>query len=78
MSFTIDSQNQNRMSLLDIQIIREDEAFTTSVYHKPTFSVEFIHILTPFYHLPIPFVLPTKSLTNSFEFGQVRLNYTMN
>ena len=78
MSFTIDSQNQNRMSLLDIQIIREDEAFTTSVYHKPTFSVEFIHILTPFYHLPISFVLPTKSLTNSFEFGQVRLNYTMN
>ena len=78
MSFTFDSQNQNRMSLLDIQIIREDEAFTTSVYHKPTFSVEFIHILTPFYHLLIPFVLPTKSLTNSFEFGQVRLNYTMN
>ena len=29
---------QNRMSFLDVQIIGEDKRFTTSFYHKPTFS----------------------------------------
>ena len=38
MSFTIESEKQNRMSFLDAQIICEDKTFTTSVYHKPTFS----------------------------------------
>ena len=32
MSFTIESEKQNRMSFLDVQIIREDKTFTTSVY----------------------------------------------
>ena len=38
MSFTIKSEKQNRISFLDVQIIREDKTFTTSVFHKPTFS----------------------------------------
>ena len=38
MSFTIESEKQNRMSFLDAQIICEDKIFTTSVYHKRTFS----------------------------------------
>ena len=38
MSFTIESEKQSRMSFLDIQVIRDDKAFTTSVYRKPTFS----------------------------------------
>ena len=37
-SFAIEPEKQNRMSFLDVQIIREDKAFTTSVYCKPTFS----------------------------------------
>ena len=37
MSFTIESEKQNRMSFLDIAIICEDKTFTTSVYRKPTF-----------------------------------------
>ena len=37
-SFTIEREKQNRMSFLDIAIIREDKTFTTSVYRKPTFS----------------------------------------
>ena len=38
MSFTIEREEQNRMSFLDVKIIREDKTFTTSVYRKPTFS----------------------------------------
>ena len=38
MSFTIESEKQNRISFLDVQISREDKTFTTSVYRKPTFS----------------------------------------
>ena len=38
MSFTIESEKQNRMSFLDAQIICEDKTFTTSVYHKPISS----------------------------------------
>ena len=51
MSFTIENEKQNRMSFLDVQIIRKDKALTTSVYHKPL--VKFIHIFTVFYHLPV-------------------------
>ena len=36
--FTIESGKENKMSFLDVQSIREDKAFTTSVYGKSTFS----------------------------------------
>ena len=55
MSFKTKNEKQNGMHFLDVQIIREDKTFTTSVYHcKHTFS-EFIHILTAFYHIPTSF-----------------------
>ena len=38
MFFTIECEKQNRMSFLDIEIISEDKTFTTSAYHKATFS----------------------------------------
>ena len=43
MSFIIESENQNRMSFLDVQIIREDKTYTTSVYRKLTFSGVYTH-----------------------------------
>ena len=43
MSFTIERKKQNRMSFLDVEIIREDKTFTTSVYRKPTFSGVYTH-----------------------------------
>ena len=43
MSFTIEREKQNRMSILDVQIIRENKTFTTSVYRKPTFSGVYTH-----------------------------------
>ena len=43
MSFTVEREKQNRMFFLDIEIIREDKTFTTSVYRKPTFSGVYTH-----------------------------------
>ena len=58
MSFTIEREKQNRMSFLDIAIIRENKTFTTSVYSKPTFSGDYTH-LESFNHVPISLVLFT-------------------
>ena len=38
MPFIIENEKQNRMSFLDVRIIREDKTFTTFVDHKPNFS----------------------------------------
>ena len=56
MSFTIDSEKQNKMCFFDVQIIREDKTFTTSFYRKSTFSGVYTHFDSAFYHLPISLV----------------------
>ena len=38
MSFTIETEQNNKISFLDVNVIREQGKFTTSVYRKPTFS----------------------------------------
>ena len=43
MPFTVQFEKQNRESFLDVQIIREDNTFVTSVYRKPTFSGVYTH-----------------------------------
>ena len=43
-SFTVENEKWNRMSFLDVQIIREHKTFTTSVYHKPNFSGVCTHL----------------------------------
>ena len=40
--------------------------------------VDFIHILTDFYHLPVSLVLFTHSLIDACKFAQVGLNHAMN
>ena len=42
-SFTIEYEKDNRLSFLDVNIIREKDKFTTSVYRKPTFSRIYTH-----------------------------------
>ena len=42
-SFTIENGKKNRMSFLDVNIIREKDKFTTSVYRTPTFSWIYTH-----------------------------------
>ena len=38
MSFTIETEQNNKISFLDVNVIREQGKFITSVYQKPTFS----------------------------------------
>ena len=77
MSFTIEREKQNRMSFLDIEIIREDKTFTTFVYRKPIFSGVYTYF-DSFYHLPISLIRFTHSLIDACQFFLVGLNCTMN
>ena len=43
MSFAIENEKQNRMFVLNVQIICEDKTFTTSVYCRPTFTGVYTH-----------------------------------
>ena len=65
MSFTIESEKQNRMSFLDVQISREDKTFTTSVYRKPIFSGVYTHFdsfLPSTYKFGTVYILAYRSL----------------
>ena len=42
-SLTMENEKDNRMSFLDVNIFREKDKFTTSVYRKPTFSGIYTH-----------------------------------
>ena len=48
MSFTIETEQENKISFLDVSVIREQGEFTTSVYRKPT--------LIAFYLIPTKLV----------------------
>ena len=43
MSFTIETEQENKISFLDVNVIREQGEFITSVYRKPTFSGVYTH-----------------------------------
>jgi hypothetical protein len=36
--FTIETEKQNRIPLLDTRVTRKDLGFTTTIYHRPTFT----------------------------------------
>ena len=38
MSFSMEIEKENKLPLLDVEIIREQGKFTTSIYRNPTFS----------------------------------------
>ena len=38
MSFSVKTEKENKLSFLDVEVIREQGKFTTTVYRKPTFS----------------------------------------
>ena len=38
MSFAIETEKENKLSFLDVEVIQEQGKFTTTVYRKPTFS----------------------------------------
>ena len=43
MSFRIEPEQNNKISFLDINVIREQGKFITSIYQKPTFSGVYTH-----------------------------------
>ena len=43
MSFTIETKQNSKTSILDVNIIREQGKFVTSVYRQPTFSGVYIY-----------------------------------
>ena len=38
MSFSMETEKQNKLSFLDVEVIGEQGKFTTTIYQKPTFS----------------------------------------
>ena len=38
MSFSMETEKENKLSFLDVEVIHEQGKFTTTVYRKPTFS----------------------------------------
>ena len=43
MSFTIETEQKNKISFLDVNVFREQVRFITSVYRKLTFSDVYTH-----------------------------------
>ena len=68
MFFTTENEKQNRMSLLDVHIIREDKTFTTSVCHKASFSGVYKYL-----DCNLSLVLFTHSLIDASKYAQVGL-----
>ena len=77
MSFAIENEKQNRMFILNVQIICEDKTFTTSVYCRPTFIGVYTHFGSLF-HLPLSLVLFTYSLLDASKYTQVGVNDQLN
>ena len=77
MSFTTEREKQNRISFLDIAIIRENKTFTISVYCKPTFSGVYTHFdrfLPSTYKFSTVYTLAYRC----FRICSSWTNYTMN
>ena len=38
MSFSMETERENKLSVLEVEVIQEQDKFTTTIYRKPTFS----------------------------------------
>ena len=68
MSFTIETEQNNKMSFLNVNVIREQGKFITSVYRKPIFSGVYTHsdsFLPDTYYIGFGYALVSQcSITN--------------
>ena len=63
MSYIIENEKLSRTSFLDLQIILKDlRKFTTSVYHKPSFSRVYGIRLSHIFEIPISNEKPSTSI----------------
>ena len=74
---TIQSENQNIMSFLEVQLICEDKTCTTSVHCKPSFSGVYTHF-DSFLPSTYKFGNVSHSLIEACKVAQVGINFTMN
>ena len=56
MSFSMETEKENKLSFTDIEIMREQGKFTTTVCEKPTFSGVYIVTLKVFHFMFINLV----------------------
>ena len=77
MSFTIENEYQNRMSLIAVEIICENKNSFTFVFYTSTFSGVYTHFES-FYHLLLSLVLSTHLLIDVSRYAQVEVNYGLN
>ena len=78
MSFSMETEKENKLSFLDVEIIREQGKFTTTIYRKPTFSEvygNFKSFLPSVYKSGIWYIL---YFIDVFAFVQIGHNSIMN
>ena len=63
MSFTIETEQNNKISFLDVIVIFEEGKFATGVYQKPTFRGAYTHferILLDTYKIDMIYILVNR------------------
>ena len=57
MSFSMETEKENKLSFLDAEVICEQGKFTTTVYQKPTFSGVYSNFLPSVYKFGVVYTL---------------------
>ena len=77
MSFSMESKKENKLSFLDIEVIREQGKFITTIYRKPFFGgvySNFESVLPSVYKFDMVYTL----VFNVFAFAQIGHNSILN
>ena len=78
MSFSMETEKENKLSFLDVEVIREKGKFTTTIYRKSPFSCvysNFESFLPSVYKFGMVY---TFSLLDVFAFAQIGHNSILN
>ena len=76
MLFTIETKQNNKISFLDVNVIREQDNFITSIYQKPTFSdvyTQFDSFLPETYKIGMIYTLVNRCFGHA-SVGQYSIN----
>ena len=73
MSFSMETERQNKFSFLDIEVIREQGKFSIAIYRKPTLLECIVHSKV-FYFLFTNLAWYTSWFTDVFVFARIRKN----
>ena len=79
MSFSMKTEKENKLSFLDVEIIREQGKFRTTVYRKPTFSgvySNFESFLPSVYKFSMVYTLVYRCFRNCSNWTQFHTELT--